>query len=260
MTTTERRLEATALIPVERQSLANAVMDRIVTYVQSSPLGPGDPLPAQHELARLLGVSRPVLREALQGLASLGMLEIRPGSGVYVRDPSPNNDPSELIEIATHESALEVIEARMVIEVEMAGLAAQRATDGDFERMDKVLIRLKRVSSRKQPTAQVTSDFHRALARSSHNTMLYRMGQMLAKARVAQGIRVEQALPDIAAGEFESHLRLREAVASRDPEIARQEMRRHLEIAHGWEDQIQRLRRSASADSQTVSVADERHP
>jgi GntR family transcriptional regulator, transcriptional repressor for pyruvate dehydrogenase complex len=245
MATTDHLIQATGIIPVERQTLANAVMDRIVAYVRTSSLGPGDLLPAQHELARQLGVSRPVLREALQGLASLGLLDIRPGSGVYVRDPSTGADAGGLIEIATHAVALEVIEARMVIEVEMAGLAAQRANDEDFARMDKVLVRLKRVSARNQPTALVTSDFHRALARSCHNTMLYRMGQMLAKARVAQGERVEHALPDIAVGEYESHLRLREAVASRDAALARAEMRRHLEIAHGWEDQIARLREAS---------------
>ena len=68
--------------------------------------------------------------------------------------------------------------------------------------------------------------------------MLYRMSQLFARAQVAQGIRVEQTLPDILAGEYENHLRLREAVASRDPNYARAEMRHHLEIAHGWEDQV----------------------
>jgi DNA-binding FadR family transcriptional regulator len=73
---------------------------------------------------------------------------------------------------------------------------------------------------------------------------------MLTRARVAQGLRVESTLPDIAVGEYESHLRLREAVASRDPHRARAEMRRHLEIAHGWEDHIAQLRRDAPASSE----------
>lgn len=247
MTVATRIEKYAGLAPVERQTLAGAVIERIVTYIRSQPLGPGDPLPSQHDLAAQLGVSRPVLREALQGLASLGMIEIRPGSGCYVRDSSVGIDANGLIEEATHESALEVLEARMVVEVEMAGLAAQRANEDDFHRMDLVLARLKRVSARRQLTTQVTSDFHRALARSCHNRTLYRMAQLLAKPRVAQGERVEHALPDIAAGEYESHLRLREAVASRDPDLARAEMRRHLEIAHGWEEQIARLREASVA-------------
>lgn len=235
------------LLPVERQSLASVVIDRLAEFIRMQRLGPGDLLPSQHDLAGQLGVSRPVLREALQGLASLGMVEIRPGSGVYVRDPGSASGTIGLIEIVTHEMAMEVLEARMVVEVEMAGLAATRANTDDFARLDKVLSRLKRASARKQATAQITSDFHRALARSCHNTMLYRMGQSLAKARVAQGVRVEETLPDVAVGEYESHLRLRDAVASGDPEIARQEMRRHLEIAHGWEEQLLQLRQTNGA-------------
>lgn len=233
------------IAPIERQTLAGIVMQRIEDYVRERALGPGDPLPSQHELVRQLGVSRPVVREALQGLASRGVLEIRPGSGVYVSDPAARPMDDGRIAIETHEAALEALEARMVVEVEMAALAAERATDEDFARMDRVLARLKRASSRHQSTAQITSDFHRALARSCHNTILYRMGQLIARARVSQGIRVEHALPDIAAGEYQSHLILREAIASRDPAIARAAMRRHLEVAHGWEDQISKHRQSS---------------
>jgi DNA-binding FadR family transcriptional regulator len=233
------------IVPVERRTLAGVVMQRVEDYVRDRPLGPGDPLPSQYDLARQLGVSRPVVREALQGLASRGVLEIRPGSGVYVSEPAAIPLDNGRLDIETHEAALEALEARMVVEVEMAALAAERATDEDFARMDQVLARLKRTSSRHQPTAQITSDFHRALARSCHNTMLYRMGQLIVRARVAQGIRVEHALPDIAAGEHRSHLILRDAIASRDPQIARSAMRLHLEVAHGWEDQISKHRQSS---------------
>lgn len=239
-------LHRTTMAPVERRTLAGVVMQRIEEYVRDQSLGPGDPLPSQYELARQLGVSRPVIREALQGLAAREMIEIRPGSGVYVSNPAARSTDDGRIQIETHQVALEALEARMVVEVEMAALAAERATDEDFARMDQVLARLKRACARHQPTAQVTSDFHRALARSCHNTMLYRMGQLIARARVAQGLRVEQALPDIAAGEYESHLKLRDAIATRDPNIARAAMRHHLEVAHGWEDQLARHRRSST--------------
>lgn len=242
-------LEAHEMAPVERRTLAGAAMERIQASIRERPLGPGDALPSQYELARQLGVSRPVVREALQGLAARGVLEIRPGSGVYVSDPAGRPIDDGHLEIETHEAALEALEARMVIEVEMAALAAERATEEDFERMDRVLARLKRATSRHQPTSKVTLDFHRALARSCHNTMLYRMSQLLAKAQVAQGIRVEQAMPDIAAGEYASHLRLRDAVASGDPARARTEMRHHLEVAHGWEDQISRPQRLATMET-----------
>jgi GntR family transcriptional repressor for pyruvate dehydrogenase complex len=231
------------LQPVEKQTLAKAVMQRLVEYIQGGTLRPGDALPSQHDLARQLSVSRPVLREAMQGLASVGLVEIRPGSGCYVRDPNGLSDPDALFEVLTHETALEVLEARMVVEVELAGLAAERAIAVDFHHMETILKRLKRAVARGQPTAQITSDFHQALARAGHNTVLYKMAQFLTRPRIAQGIRVEHALPDITAGEYDSHLLLYDAVCTRDPEIARKALREHLEIAHGWEEQIAALQR-----------------
>jgi GntR family transcriptional repressor for pyruvate dehydrogenase complex len=239
------------LQPVEKQTLAKVVMQRLVEYIQGDSLRPGDVLPSQHELARQLSVSRPVLREAMQGLASLGLVEIRPGSGCYVGDPTRPADPETLFAAFTHEAALEVLEARMVVEVELAGLAAERATATDFHQLDAILQRLKRSVARGQPTAHMTSDFHQALARAGHNAVLYKMSHLLTRPRVAQGLRVEQALPDIMAGEYDSHLVLYRAVRTRDPAVARRAMREHLEIAHGWEDQIAALQRQiaeAAAD------------
>jgi DNA-binding FadR family transcriptional regulator len=233
---------------VERQTLATAVIERIVAFIQTHALGPSDSLPAQQDLASQLGVSRPVLREAMQGLASIGMVEIRPGSGCYVRDPHASDDPAKLVEISTHASALEVLEARMVVEVGLAGMAAERADAEDCARLEAILARLRRAVSRRQPTAHITSDFHRALSRAGHNAVLFRMVEQLTRPRLAQGIRVETSLPDITAGEYDSHLALYQAVCTGRPEVARAAMRKHLEIAHGWEDQIAQLRARAEAE------------
>lgn len=231
------------LQPVEKQTLAKVVMQRLVEYIQGGSLRPGDALPSQHELARQLSVSRPVLREAMQGLASIGLIEIRPGSGCYVGDPHRLTDPDTLFAAFTHETALEVLEARMVVEVELAGLAAERATEADFHRLETILDRLKRAVNRGQPTAHITSDFHQSLSRAGHNTVLDKMSQLLTRPRLAQGIRVEHALPDIMAGEYDSHLALYQAVRTRDPAVARRALREHLEIAHGWEERIAALQR-----------------
>src|SRR5690349_2206289 len=99
------------LRPVERATLAQQVMHHLIEFVSNGALGPGDVLPSQHELARQLGVSRPVLREAMQGLASIGFLEIRPGSGCYVGRPNASFRDAELFEIATHDAALQAWEA-----------------------------------------------------------------------------------------------------------------------------------------------------
>jgi GntR family transcriptional regulator, transcriptional repressor for pyruvate dehydrogenase complex len=241
--------DVTVLQPVEKQTLAKVVMQRLVTFIQSDALRPGDVLPSQHELARQLSVSRPVLREAMQGLASIGLVEIRPGSGCYVRDPNGLSDPDTLFEVLTHETALEVLEARMVVEVELAGFAAIRATDADFRLLEAILDRLKRAVARGHATAQITSDFHQTLSRAGHNVILTRMAQLLTRPRLAQGVRIEAALPDVTAGEYDSHLVLYEAVRGGDPEIAKRALRHHLEIAHGMEEQVASLKREIALDA-----------
>jgi GntR family transcriptional repressor for pyruvate dehydrogenase complex len=236
-----------ALTPVEHVTLTKLVAQRLVEHIQSSGLQPGDALPSQYKLAAMLGVSRPILREAMQGLVSLGLLEIRPGSGCYVGSLEVVSDSSDVFEVLTHEAALETLEARMVVEVELAGFASQRGDYTDWQAIDSILDRLRDAVGCGAETAGITSDFHQALARAGHNAVLYKMSQLLGRARVAQGIRIEQALPDVKAGEYDSHLTLYQAVRSGNPDKARNEMRHHLEIAHGWEEQASVLLRRITA-------------
>jgi GntR family transcriptional regulator, transcriptional repressor for pyruvate dehydrogenase complex len=238
-----------AFSPVVKVTLTERVAQRLMEHIQSGRLQPGDALPSQYKLAQMFGVSRPILREAMQGLVSIGLLEIRPGSGCYVGSPRVRPDSEALFEILTHEAALETLEARMVVEVELAGLASQRGDERDWHALEAILDRLRVASDTGTETVTITSDFHSALSRAGHNSVLYKMSQLLSRARVSQGVRIEQALPDIKAGEYGSHLRLYTAVRSGDPQEARLEMRRHLEIAHGWEERVSSLRTRIAAGS-----------
>ena len=231
------------LQPVERQTLSSVVMQRLMEHIKRGNLVAGDLLPSQHELARQLGVSRPVLREAMQGLASRGVVTVKPGSGCYVGASLDAADPESLLEAIIHDAALETLEARLVVEVELAGLAAERATTDDYRVLEELLAQLARATARHDDTAGITGEFHRALAWAGHNAVLFRMAELLSRPRAAQGFRIEHALPDMRSGELASHRRLYDAVRFGGPATARAEMRHHLEIAHGWEQQVARLRR-----------------
>jgi DNA-binding FadR family transcriptional regulator len=246
------------LEPIERKTLAQVVMQRLVHYITNGDLRPGDALPSQHLLASQLGVSRPVLREGLQGLASIGLIDIRPGSGCYVGAVSARTDPAMLFEILTHEAALEALEARMVVEVELAGLAARRATDADWQAVEHALDQLREAIVQHRETSELTLTVHRLLAAAGHNAFLQRMSQLLDKARVAQFTRIEAALPDVKAGEYESHLALYEAIRSGDPERARAAMREHLEVAHGHEERVSLHKRQLDGTTPPVDTGDGR--
>jgi DNA-binding FadR family transcriptional regulator len=92
-------------------------------------------------------------------------------------------------------------------------------------------------------TSDLTLKFHQIFAAAGHNAYLVRMSELLDQARVAQFMRVESSLPDVKAGEFESHHALLDAIRSRDPEIAREAMREHLRVAHGHEERVNALRK-----------------
>jgi GntR family transcriptional repressor for pyruvate dehydrogenase complex len=250
----EMMLSDTRLRPVERYTLAQQVMQRLVEFVAEGGLKPGEALPSQHRLAERLGVSRPVLREAMQGLASIGFLEIRPGSGCYVGRTPIEADSQSLFEILTHEAALEAMEARMVVEVELAGLAAQRATAADHRAIEEALLQLRTAIVEGRETAEITFTIHRLLASAGHNAFLQRMSQLLDQARVAQFTRVAAALPDVTAGEYESHMALYAAIQSGDPDRARVTMREHLQIAHGLEERINWNRRQVDSERRTEPI------
>jgi GntR family transcriptional regulator, transcriptional repressor for pyruvate dehydrogenase complex len=171
-------------------------------------------MPSQHTLSKQPGVSRPVLREAMQGLVSAGVLQIQPRSGCYVGRTTEPANPRVLFEIVTHEAAQEALEARLVVEVELVKLATKRAMESDFHTAERALKRLREAVAEGRETSEFTLEFHRILASAGHNTILQRMSELLDHACVAQFMRVEAAMPNVRAGEYESHRALYDAVLS----------------------------------------------
>ncbi|OLF18079.1 FadR/GntR family transcriptional regulator [Actinophytocola xanthii] len=122
-----------ALQPVTRRSVPEAVFDQIVAEVVSGQLAPGDTLPSERHLAELLGVSRPAVREALQRVAAAGLVEVRQGDPTTVRDYRRHAGLDLLPRLLVPRGELDlsvarsVLEARLHIGPEVAGLAAERA-------------------------------------------------------------------------------------------------------------------------------------
>lgn len=231
------------LRPVQKRTLTQEAFNQLVAYLQEGTLRPGDALPSQQELAEQLGVSRPVLREAMQRLEAAGLVEIRHGSGSYVAHPPAETVFNRLFGNFSPEHALDLLEARLVIEAECAALAATRATDEDFARMQRAVDKIRDLSAEGELTVGGADEFHAALTAASHNAVLAALGQLFQLPNYIQGIRVELALPDISAHEHESHLKLLEAIRQRDPALARASVREHLERSHGSSRQAAALRK-----------------
>jgi GntR family transcriptional regulator, transcriptional repressor for pyruvate dehydrogenase complex len=238
------------LQPLQKRTLGQQAFEQLLAFIQSGNFHPGDALPSQHELARSLSVSRPILREAMQRLAAAGVIEIRHGSGCYVTDPIQNGSFDELLGNFTREMTLEVLETRTIVETEIAALAAARASEDDLARMEQALEQIRRLRAQGGLTVSGDADFHRALALASHNRVLTAIWDLLHQPSYIQGIRVQLALPNVVTDDYDNHRLLYEAVRSGDPERARETARVHLGRAHGWAHQIDTLRREIAADGE----------
>lgn len=258
-----------ALRPVKPVRLVQSVVDRLMAYILANNLQPGDLLPPQRDLADSLEVSRPILRQAVVQLENDGVVFVRQGSGMYVsRVPVARSDAAQTPEhrltsssdhadtaFYSHESAFAVLEARMVIESEIAALAARRATPADIEEMEQSLANIQTAIREKKATVSATSRFHRSLAKAAHSSVLARILEELAQPMMIGGLRIESALPEVMGSEEANHRTIFAAIQSGDEEMARTAMREHLEKAHQWEQRVEQLRREAMKNEPDPALA-----
>ena len=128
-------------VPVARGLLSDEVVKEIQRLLATQKLKPGDRLPAERELAATLGVSRTVIRDAVQRLTAIGILEIRRGTGTFVRDAQYLALPGSVV-LGPHMSrdqVLLVLEARACLDIFLAGLAAERASPSDIRALGQHL-------------------------------------------------------------------------------------------------------------------------
>jgi GntR family transcriptional regulator, transcriptional repressor for pyruvate dehydrogenase complex len=162
---------------IRPQTVAEAVIERILGDISAGRLEAEQRLPPQREMAQSLGVSNSSVREALQSLQTMGVIEIRHGVGAFVLDQTrirPMSKPGAWSVVLTSRRIEEVMEARCVVEIGLARMAAERATDEQIEELSGCLAEMTRALG--QNDGQVYSEndvrFHTLLAESSGNVLL----------------------------------------------------------------------------------------
>ncbi len=177
-----------------------------------------------------LGVGRSTIREALNGLALMGLVDIRHGLGVFVADRPAEQE----IELSDLDKALlkgvtrDFIEARLVVEVEVARLAAERRTDADLQRIAETIEALR--SKGDAPTDEAlepATQFNLAVADAAHNEVLAGViGSFVQLMLERAGTLYERE--DFRAWDVAEHTLIYEAIAASDPELAATRMREHI--------------------------------
>jgi GntR family transcriptional repressor for pyruvate dehydrogenase complex len=215
-------------------TLAARVTDQIKQIIVAGHLQPGDRLPPERELARQFDVSRTVVREAVRSLTAQGLLDVRAGSGSVVRNPS--------LAAVTESMALflrvgredfdyrKILEVRRLLEVEIAGLAAERRTAEDLETLTALLAENATVGNDGERWLQNDMAFHAALAQATQNELFSLLLDSIADIMV--GVRrLGFMIPDAAGRTLKYHGAILEQVRAGDAEGARAAMRDHLDEA-----------------------------
>jgi GntR family transcriptional regulator, transcriptional repressor for pyruvate dehydrogenase complex len=217
----------------KRQGRSDTAVGLVVAFVRGQVerglVKPGDRLPAERDLARRIGVSRPSVRSGLRSLAAIGVVQTRHGSGTYITDGPPALDSAPLGMLAALHgfSPEQMFEARRVLETGVAGLAAERATSEQVAAMADEVAGM--FASLDDPRQFILHDvrFHRAVARGGGNPILASLVEMVSSLYFEQRrrvVRTPEQLRDVAV----IHRNIYHAVRARDAERARREMSQHL--------------------------------
>jgi GntR family transcriptional repressor for pyruvate dehydrogenase complex len=213
---------------IARQSLAKQVAAQLRDDIVRDYLHAGEPLPSEKVLATQFGVSRTVIREALNQLATKGLVNVVHGKGstVAAKDVWHIVD-TELLKGLGH-SPFELIELRKILEVEAAGLAADRATDEDLQAIGEAIRRYEEAFEHPERRLEADIDFHAAIIRSTKNRLLAivlePVSELLRSSRM-----ITLSVPSGAAKSRAAHRRVWEALQQRNAVKARQAMCQHLE-------------------------------
>src|SRR5215475_1931225 len=218
------------LAPIKSTRIYEEIVRQVKAMIAEGRLKGGDRLPPERDLAEKFVVSRTSVREALRALESLGLVEIRPGEGTFVRQVSIDAlvEPLALLMVSQREGIGELFEARRLLEPSLAALAATRATPEEVQEMERILDeQAKEVAAGRTGLAQ-DAQFHAAIGAAAHNRAITRIAHGIMDL-LTQSREESLNTPGRPQRSHESHRRILKAIAERSPRAAEQAMRDHLD-------------------------------
>lgn len=214
----------------KKSALSEDIVENLLKLIRERELRPGDKLPPERDLAAMMQVSRPSLREALRALSIMNVIEIRQGAGTYVTSLEPNLLMSHLdFVFALNDAAfLELFEARRILEPGLVAMAAERITDEEIAQLEECVHRSLALIDDFEAFAEADMEMHELIAKAARNSILERcMAGISQLGRVSR--RRTVGLPGVTRRSVQDHLAIVAALKARDPDAARQAMLEHLQ-------------------------------
>jgi GntR family transcriptional regulator, transcriptional repressor for pyruvate dehydrogenase complex len=219
-------------VAAERK-LSRRLFEQLAEEIKSGRLAPGAHLPTEHALTRAARVSRTVVREAVAALRAEGLVVTRQGVGAFV-SAEPQRAPFRIEpeRMQSLDDILSVMELRLGVEIESAGLAAERASRAQVKTIGAALEAIERAAAEGRTAVDEDLAFHRAVAEATGNAEFPRflqfIGRHLIPRRTVSGLTDRMGERAYLALIQEEHRRIYQAIEQRDAKAAREAMRRHL--------------------------------
>lgn len=219
--------------PIRRRKLSDDVQVRLLEVIRSADYAPGDKLPSERELMRAYGVGRPAIREAMQNLERMGLIEIKHGERPRVAEPSITRMVEQMSEsmhhLLVHSPAnLEHLkEARATFETQMARIAAKKRADSDISRLNRIINEQEAASADSALFLQCDGEFHRAISTISGNPIFASLSEALF-GWLAEFHMDLVRRPGMENLTIEEHRGIVRAIADRDSDAAGKAMADHL--------------------------------
>jgi GntR family transcriptional repressor for pyruvate dehydrogenase complex len=219
-----------SLEPIKSTRIYEEIVRQIKAMIAEGRLTSGDRLPPERDLAEQFVVSRTSVREALRALESLGLIEIRPGEGTFVREVSVEAliEPLALVMLSQREAIAELFEARAMLEPAIAGLAARRATPEEITEMERILDEQAKEIAAGRTGLPQDAQFHTAVGAAAHNRAITRIAHAVMDL-LTQSREDSLNTPGRPTRSHQDHRRILDAIIRRDDAGARQAMLDHLE-------------------------------
>ena len=216
--------------PIQRATLTSSAFEQLISRVVNGNWKAGDRIPPERDLCQQLGIARTSLREALKAMELIGMLDSRVGSGTFVC-PRSEFLSRPLLWAFTgidQKELRDIMEARLLIEENLAGLAAERGSEANVAVIGQAVQLMRDSIARGDSILDADMAFHLAVATAAQNEVLQNAVQLL-RNLMRQGIYYKLLMPGVHRPILKGHVAIYQAILRHKPRAARNAMRRHLE-------------------------------
>lgn len=216
----------------KKDRLVDRVVNEIQRLIVENKLKPGERLPPEREFAEQVGVSRTVVREAVQILVTKGLLETKHGIGNIIRKMNSDQlaEPLDILLKTNGYSLEDLHQVRTILEVEIASIAATQASEDDIGLLEKLLLKMESEKENLVNYSDTDKEFHIALTCTTHNPLLMMLSKTIGELMLDAHLSV-LTFPDLQVL-LPDHRRIFESIKNKDAEGARKIMKSHLEHAH----------------------------